>query len=86
MVDSLRKKGYRLLCADVSGPARVDFSNIGPVIIALGNEGSGISAPVLDRADASFSIPMNHTAVESINVAVSGAITLFSVFRGLRWE
>lgn len=86
LVARLRTAGYRLLCADINGDASVDFTDSGPVIVALGNEGNGLSDQVKQQADLLFSIPMNNRAVESLNVAVSGAITLFAIARGLQWK
>ncbi|MBN1760742.1 MAG: RNA methyltransferase [Chitinispirillaceae bacterium] len=86
MVAELQRGGYQLWGADVNGTAQVDFTGGNPMILALGNEGAGLSAAVRKMADALFAIPMNDNAVESLNVAVSGAIAFFTAFRGLRWE
>ena len=82
MVSELKEQGYRLLCADTEGRERMNFAGIGPVIIAFGNEGAGPSADLLRHADDCFTIPMNCSAVESLNVAVSGAIALFTAYSG----
>ena len=51
-----------------------------PVAILLGGEGPGLSADVLEAADARISISM-HGAVESLNVAVAAALILFEAKR-----
>ncbi len=86
LVAQLRIAGYRLLCADINGNASADFNDAGPVVVALGNEGNGLSEQVKQQADLLFSIPMNCKAVESLNVAVSGAIILFAIAGGLQWK
>jgi TrmH family RNA methyltransferase len=44
----------------------------GPTLVMLGNEGSGLSAELLARADRLLSLP-HSAAVESLNVAVAAA-------------
>jgi RNA methyltransferase, TrmH family len=55
-----------------------DFTQ--PAAILIGNEGSGLSAELLDRADAVVSIPMPGP-VESLNAAVAGSILLYEAAR-----
>ena len=52
------------------------FKPKGSVIFVLGGETSGVSADVMAMADRRLSIPM-HNGVESLNVAVAGALTGF---------
>jgi TrmH family RNA methyltransferase len=77
-VSALQRRGYRLFCADVRGEPSVDFGSRAPCIIAFGNEGAGLSEDLLQMADFRFSIPMVPGAVESLNVGVSAAITMFA--------
>lgn len=51
-----------------------------PVVWVLGNETSGVSAPVRALADQTVSIPMNN-GVESLNVAVTAALLAFRELR-----
>jgi RNA methyltransferase, TrmH family len=81
----LKTEGYRLYCADISGEQHVDFSGKEKTIIALGNEGKGISSGLLACADEVFSIPMEYMAVESLNVSIAGGIALFALFRNNGW-
>lgn len=81
LVRQLRKKNYRLICTSLGGTSGVAFSSDGKLVLAFGNEGAGLSEELLDMADDCFSIPMNTTAVQSLNVAVSGAICMFTVYR-----
>ena len=52
----------------------------GPIALLIGNEGSGLSAPLLAAADEVVSIPMPGGA-ESLNVAAAAAICLFERVR-----
>jgi TrmH family RNA methyltransferase len=52
----------------------------GPVGILVGNEGAGLSPPVLDAAVHRVKIPMPGRA-ESLNVAAAAAVALFEVVR-----
>jgi RNA methyltransferase, TrmH family len=51
-----------------------------PTAIVLGSEGAGLPQDITERADRLVSIPM-HGAVESLNVAVAGALVLYEAFR-----
>ncbi|MCP3962096.1 MAG: RNA methyltransferase [bacterium] len=52
----------------------------GCVVLALGTEGSGLSAQTAERAQIELTIPLL-PPVESLNVAVAAAITLFELRR-----
>lgn len=57
-----------------------DADLTGPVAFLIGNEGSGLSAELLDRADARISIPMPGP-VESLNAAIAASILLYEAAR-----
>jgi tRNA G18 (ribose-2'-O)-methylase SpoU len=46
--------------------------------LAVGNEGSGLSAPVRSAAERVVSLPIS-SAVESLNVAVAAGILLYEL-------
>jgi TrmH family RNA methyltransferase len=52
----------------------------GPLVLALGSEGGGLSPALLARADLRLTIPLA-PPVESLNVAVAAALALFEVRR-----
>jgi TrmH family RNA methyltransferase len=58
--------------------SRYDFTQ--PVAILIGNEGSGLSHDLLDRADARIAIPMPGP-VESLNAAIAASILLYEAAR-----
>ena len=51
-----------------------------PAAILVGNEGGGLSAELLDRADSKIAIPMPGP-VESLNAAVAASILLYEAAR-----
>lgn len=57
---------------------QVDWKN--PSVLVLGNEGAGLSAPVLALADQEVRIPLAE-GVESLNVAIAGAVLLYEALR-----
>jgi TrmH family RNA methyltransferase len=50
------------------------------VAVAIGNEGSGLSAPLLATATRRVTIPM-HRGIESLNAAAAAAVVLFECLR-----
>ncbi len=48
--------------------------------VAIGNEGHGLSAAVLDRCDRTVKIPMSERC-ESLNAAAAAAVLLWEMFR-----
>ena len=72
--------GYQIACTRPDAPvsiSNVDFCQ--KVVIAFGNENKGISDPLLEHADISFSIPMVGF-VESFNVSVTVALSLYHAY------
>ena len=47
------------------------------LLLALGNEASGLSETVLAAADHRFKIPVDRQRAESLNVAACGAICMY---------
>ncbi len=83
---ALRANGYRLVAttphADAVGPADLDLS-AGPVALMFGTELDGLSEAALTEADEYVRIPM-YGFVESFNISVSAAISLFTLTERLR--
>lgn len=84
MASQLKADGLMILAADVHGQQNLGITDRGHVL-ALGNEGAGLSSELLDLSDYSFRIPFNSKKVESLNVAVSGAIAMFCMKTGVGW-
>jgi RNA methyltransferase, TrmH family len=62
------------------GEALTTASLAEPVLFALGNEGAGLPASVVSRADLRIRIPMR-AGVNSLNVAAAAAVLLFEASR-----
>jgi tRNA (guanosine-2'-O-)-methyltransferase len=76
----LSARGFTLFAADV-GEGCVPLEEIPvdkPVALIMGSEHAGLSKRALSLCDARFTIPM-HGFVESFNVSVSAAISLYDV-------
>lgn len=79
--DALHARGYRIFVADMAGTVTPeDLAQHPRVAIVFGNEHKGISDEMTARADGVYRIPMVGF-VESLNVSVASAITLYVAAR-----
>ncbi|MCU0608447.1 MAG: RNA methyltransferase [Chitinispirillaceae bacterium] len=72
----VKRRKYDLVAADVRGEA-LSGAIKAPHMLLFGSEGNGLSEKTLALADWKLRIPINHQNIESLNVAVSGAIMMF---------
>lgn len=80
-IGSLKERGYKLLVSSLQGNKNFFEEDLsGKLIIAVGNEGSGVSDEVADLADMKVKIPMPGNA-ESLNVAVATSIMVYEKIR-----
>ncbi|GBU22649.1 RNA methyltransferase [Fibrobacteres bacterium R8-0-B4] len=80
MITELKKRGYKLIAADLHGDelrTQEREERLGPVILALGSEGSGLSEDIINLSDYRVRIPISESGAESLNVAVAGGILMF---------
>ena len=83
--DTLKRDGYRI----VAGVPRQDAVALHelpldqPIAVIFGNEHQGIDPAWLERIDTPFTIPMVGM-VESLNISVCAAITLYQLTRAAR--
>lgn len=80
-VAAMRKAGGGVVATAPRGgvpPDEADWR--GRVLLLLGGEGPGLSDAVMSRADARVTVPMS-PPVESLNVAVAGAILVYAARR-----
>ena len=78
LAEVLKSKGFTLIATDLNGTE--DSSVLlqqGRLLLALGNEASGISPQVLDIADYRLKIHTAREKAESLNVAACGAICMY---------
>jgi TrmH family RNA methyltransferase len=80
----LRSLGLRIVAAaPLGGKSLFDADLRPPLALVFGNESSGISQALMDRADLVVSIPLRGRA-ESLNVAASAAVMLYESLRQAR--
>ncbi len=74
----LKKHGYTVFAAALDGTDfySSDFKHNEKNCVIIGNEGNGISQPVLDIADEKISLPMRGGA-ESLNASVAAGILIY---------
>ncbi|MGA7885946.1 MAG: RNA methyltransferase [Acidobacteriaceae bacterium] len=79
--DALADRKIPVLAAVQNDAVPCSQANLaGPAAILIGNEGGGISADLLDRAQARIAVPMPGP-VESLNAAVAASILLYEAAR-----
>jgi RNA methyltransferase, TrmH family len=74
----LAASGVKLWCADAKGEAVGTRQRPDRLALAVGNEGSGLTARTRERADALVALPIA-PGVESLNVAVAAGILLHAL-------
>ena len=67
-----------LICADMDGENIFEFNAPGFFCLCIGNEGSGLSNEVKEKASYTVKIPMRSTC-ESLNAAVSAGIAMYAL-------
>ena len=78
----LRSEGYKIYVSSISMDAKdlykIDFTEKSAIV--MGNEHRGVSKEAEELADEKFYIPM-YGMVQSLNVSVSAAITIYEALR-----
>jgi TrmH family RNA methyltransferase len=77
LAEGLRKDGYVLIAAELEGPDGPSVLRQEKLVLALGNEGAGLSAGLLEMADFRLRLPTARQKAESLNVAACGAILMY---------
>ena len=81
-VRELRGRGYEVYVASMEGTLSPDtLGSLPRAAVVFGNEHAGVSQSLYELADGTYRIPMTGF-VESLNVSVATAITLFTATRG----
>lgn len=80
-IETLRDNGFKLIVSSLDTDKNFyDIDLNRKVIIAVGNEGNGVSNELIDIADIKVKIPMPGGA-ESLNVSVAASIMMFEAVR-----
>jgi len=74
-LNSLKQKGYRILCADITGNNIYQYKKSEKEIIVFSNEANGPTDGLLNITDEKLSVPKKGKA-ESLNVASASAVIL----------
>jgi len=78
IVKSLKQDDHKIMAAEVKGSdTPVMLTRNKKLVLALGNEATGLSQPLLGMADYRVRIPMMPEKAESLNVAACGAILMY---------
>ena len=77
----LKKAGCFVVGLDGDGDTLVGELSVAtdPLVVVVGSEGAGLSRLVCDACDLIASIPIDSTAVESLNAGVATSIALYEV-------
>ncbi len=78
VVDSFVRAGRQLLVADTAGTALSEVEVVTPWALVLGSEGRGVGESFRRAGTTPVSVPMA-AGVESLNVAVTAGIVLYSL-------
>jgi len=78
MVNALKDRGYLLVATELKGSTDTSvFAKTDKLLLALGNEASGLSKQALAMSDYRFRIPVAVEKAESLNVAACAAICMY---------
>lgn len=78
LLSELKEKDYSIVAADLGGTEDPSvLQPRGKLLLALGNEASGLSGSVLNLSDYRLKVPTVRRKVESLNVAACGAICMY---------
>jgi len=78
LIESLKKDGYSLVATELNGVEEPSILyHQAKLLLALGNEASGLSQAVLHASDYQLRIPAIREKAESLNVAACGAICMY---------
>jgi len=81
-IDGLHARGFRVLVASMHGTiGPEELARIPHVAVVFGNEHAGVTPSLRALADGTYCVPMCGF-VESLNVSVAAAITLWAATRG----
>lgn len=80
-VDALHRDGYRVFVADMQGEHTPEsLAAVPKVAVVFGNERHGVGRSLRELSDGTYRVPMVGF-VESLNVSVAAAVTLYTLTR-----
>ena len=79
-LESLKKEGLWIACADMDGQSPDKCDLRGPIALVIGAEGEGVPRLVREKSDFIISIPMARVGtVDSLNASVAAGILMYAV-------
>lgn len=81
LVDYLKTVSLPIYTTTMQGKSVYKITLKNPAVLVMGNEGNGISQPILSLADNALSIPSFRVGAESLNVSTATAIFLSEFMR-----
>lgn len=80
-ITHLRTAGVRMIATTAHGAQPADLVDLTePVALLIGNEGNGVPAALVERADGAITIPCPGL-VESLNAAIAASVLLYEAAR-----
>lgn len=79
-IETLKKAGYWIVGADMSGDTCFSQDLTGPLALVIGSEGAGLSRLVREKCDFLSSIPMRGK-INSLNASVAAGLLMYEVAR-----
>lgn len=79
-IEDLKKRGIWFVCADMGGESMYRLNLTGPIGLAIGNEGEGVSRLVKEKCDMIASIPMKGD-IDSLNASVATGVLAYEIVR-----
>lgn len=78
LLKELKNKGYRVIATSLQSSIPLEKLNISEkIVLVLGNEAHGVSKEILDLANESIRIDIDK--IDSLNVAIAGAISMYYI-------
>jgi len=85
LLDVLKENNFKNVYGAVMNGANLYQENLGPGLLVIGNESTGISSENLKLLTRSITIPSHSSnGTESLNAAMAGAIILSEFFRKIK--
>lgn len=84
-IESLKKSGIWVACADMSGKDYFKEELTGPLAIVIGSEGAGVGRLIKEKCDFSLKIPMfGH--ISSLNASVAAGLIMYEAVRQRKFK
>jgi len=84
LVTQLKNNNYPLISTSLNGTANPSIlATQNRLLLSLGNEAAGLSPELLNLSDFKLKLPIAENKVESLNVAICGAICMYLTYKNV---